>query len=193
MKKIFVLLIILTVCSCKNSSDSEDDFAVEDSSEISSDTIPIQTVRNFEISKLSDSKFYTHEEHDNWTIYTMKFTLTNNTNYKITKFFIEDSISINFKNDDGGRYYDGVLFSAKPKINVKNPWLPKENREFEIYIPDTFGMVAHLSPTNFERTPENVTLNLKYNWFSIDEEGNEQDSFDLIKEWKDYQKSLGYR
>ena len=54
-------------------------------------------------------------------------------------------------------------------------------------------MVAHLSPSNFQRTPENVILYLKYNWFSIDNEGVEEDSFNLINEWKDYQTILGYR
>ena len=193
MRNTLALLILLTIWSCKNLSNSEHDFEITDSLEVSSDSIPIDTVRNFEVSKLHHSKFYSDKEYDNWTIYTVKFSLMNNTNFKITKFFIDDSISINYKNADSGRFFDGILFTAKPKIDLKNPWLPKEEREFEIFVPDAYGMVAHLSPSNFQRTPENVILYLKYNWFSIDNEGVEEDSFNLINEWKDYQTILGYR
>jgi hypothetical protein len=193
MRKIFILLIILTISSCKNFTAIEENMESIDTLEIPQDTISTENIRNFEVSKLYHSKFYTHEEYENWTIYTVKFCLVNNTKFKITKFIIEDSLSVNFKNSDSGRFYDGILFSSKPKINSKNPWLPKEIREFEIFIPDTYGMVAHLSPSNFERTPENVSLYLKYNWFSIDDEGIENDAFDLINEWKNYQTILGYR
>lgn len=134
--------------------------------------------------------------------------IQNNTPHKITSFKIKYIIKAIFA--DGETIYSPFIFASQENegdlldnglwndfgtVKEDKIWKPKEIREYylmskgmNVYIPGTF-----FAKKDFERTPESLTLIIKYKAISIDKEYINIISYDILDSWKEYQTKLSLR
>ena len=142
------------------------------------------------------------------TYFYTNIDIQNNTPHKITSFEVKYIIKAIFA--DGKTIYSPFIFASEEdeenlldnglwndfgSVKKDKNWNPKEIREYylmskgmNVYIPGTF-----FAKKDFERTPESLTLIMKYKAISIDEEYTKIISYDILDSWKEYQTELGLR
>lgn len=202
--KYFLLLFLVSSCNKKTA----------DLKALYPETESIIGKDSLELVKVYKCEFVTNPQYENETYFVYKFELRNNTNNAINYFRFGYEINATFENQQtlwrggenstkqrcridneitGDVIKNGIYEVSSPKINFESLWKPNENKIFYISLPDIRQNIEPFSKESFERTPASVTLNLKFHSESIDGEVEEIHTVDLMEQWKNYQKKLGYR
>lgn len=202
--KYFLLLFVILSCNKKTTEP-----------EVSNpETETIIEKDSLELVKVYKCEFVTNPKYENETYFAYRFELRNNTNTAINYFRFGYEINVTFEDQQtlwkGGEnstkercYIDdkitgdviknGVQEVSSPKIDFESLWEPNENKIFYISLPDVRRYIEPFQKESFERTPASVTINLKFHSESIDGEVEQSQTIDLMDQWKNYQKKLGYR
>jgi hypothetical protein len=180
MKKTLILFSILILTfSCKRETQQNQDETIEES---------IEPILNFEIINVSKSEYNFIPDSDYFFTHFQDFEIKNKSNVSFNHFGFDTEIMAIFENGDT---ITSVRYGGyESNVDVKNLWKPNTNRKFSIA---TSERDPFLGLVFIERTPISLLMTYKFNAKGIDGEIEESQSFNIIKDWKNFQIKLGYR
>ena len=211
----FTTIVILFVsCANKNEKSANKESTIDSTINTKQNNDP-NLDPNFPLTSFDSAEFVFDSAYSkpksNYSVFLSIINIKNNTNSKIIQFQITAFIKIKFKGEDYiylpgdgfvkdddsyDIYFDRTLCFDKNKISSSTPWHPNETKTFTF---KTFEELVcswkHISinPYMFERTPEEVSLIVKYKAINIDKEYKNILRYNILDQWKDFQTKLGLR
>lgn len=133
--------------------------------------------QNFEITRIGEHGFC---REGNTLYYKLELEVKNNTDFKLKKAKLISSINnLGQFRGSSSQHYDEI-------------WSPQSVFKFELFIAKTFNIPT--LENYFDRTPEDILLNININAHNIDKDFDELVSkYNIKDDWKDFQKVLGLR
>lgn len=207
---VFTLFLLL---SCSSIPSEKDDHSIEVKDESGTGVKSNKSEndkQSFKVLNISKSKFivdsadrknyvnYYHRDpelHQMFTIFTIDVDVKNETTNRITKFDAEGFIKVEFEDGSELRlpYYSGGMYftdASKGKI-----WQPNSVHKLKFWYlgQDRDRRTLDLPTSKFERTPIQCDFIFNYKAISVDGEYTDELRYDILDDWKQFQKVLGLR
>ena len=205
---LFTLLALFV--SCNNRQKEKEDSKEEPKQESNENKWEDNNFPVVSFNEILFSENVKNKKGDGATLF-VDFTMKNNTPHKITSFelryyakavfkdgsfeYYPHSSFVNDKENDYERF-DDVTYGLKETIPKDEIWEPGTTRDFTLVVFNTYGigwLEYNIDKRVFERTPNLFLLLYRYNAISVDKEYEKVMPYNMLPQWKEYQRKLGLR